>query len=205
MSRSRLLAACGLMAGATIVLLSVAAAPKAPAPAPGDRPMTETTFHDFSVRTIDGRDQPLSAYKGRVLLVVNTASRCGFTPQYEGLEALQREFHERGFDVLGFPANDFMGQEPGSNAEIQEFCSTRFHVTFPMFEKISVKGKGIAPVYTWLTKQSSHPGDISWNFNKFLIGPDGRVVARFGSSTKPESAELRRAIEELLPPVEREG
>ena len=201
MRTSRLLAASGLLAGAALAVLSVAAAPKTPGTTSGSHAMSEKTFHDFTVRTIDGREQPLSAYKGRVLLVVNTASRCGFTPQYEGLEALQREFHERGFDVLGFPANDFMGQEPGSNAEIQEFCSTRFHVSFPMFEKVSVKGKRIAPVYAWLTKDSTHPGEISWNFNKFLVGPDGRVVARFGSSTKPESDEIREAIGELLPPV----
>lgn len=163
--------------------------------------MSTTTFHDFTVRTIDGHDQALSAFKGEVLLVVNTASRCGFTPQYEGLEAIHREFRERGFQVLGFPTNDFMGQEPGTNAEIQAFCSTRFAVTFPMFEKINVKGKKIAPVYAWLTKDSALPGDISWNFNKFVIGPDGRVVARFGSSTTPEGDEIRDAIERLLPAV----
>ena len=161
--------------------------------------MSTTTFHDFTVRTIDGREQSLSAYKGQVVLVVNTASRCGFTPQYEGLEEIHRRYRDRGFQVLGFPANDFLGQEPGSNAEIQEFCSMRFKVTFPMYEKISVKGKKIAPLYQWLTKDSAFPGDITWNFNKFLIGPDGRVVARFGSSTKPESDEIREAIEALLP------
>jgi glutathione peroxidase len=158
-----------------------------------------TTFHDFNVRTIDGREQSLAAYRGQVLLVVNTASRCGFTPQYEGLEALHREYRGRGFQVLGFPANDFMGQEPGTNAEIQAFCSAYFQVTFPLFEKISVKGRQIAPVYAWLTKESEFPGAIRWNFNKFLVGPDGSVIARFGSTTKPDSDKLRDAIEKLLP------
>ena len=165
--------------------------------------MSPTTFHDFTVRTLDGREQALSVYRGQVLLVVNTASRCGFTPQYEGLEAIHREYRERGFQVLGFPANDFMAQEPGTNAEIREFCSTRFHVTFPMYEKISVKGRRIAPVYRWLTKDSGFPGEISWNFNKFLIGPDGRVLARFGSSTAPESEQVRQAVEKALPAAAR--
>ena len=161
--------------------------------------MATTTFHDFTVRTIDGREQSLALYRGQVLLVVNTASRCGFTPQYEGLEALHRAYHERGFQVLGFPANDFMGQEPGTNAEIQAFCSAYFQVTFPLFEKLSVRGKRIAPVYAWLTKESAFPGAIRWNFTKFLVGPDGRVIARFGSSTKPDSDKIRDAIEKLLP------
>jgi glutathione peroxidase len=158
-----------------------------------------TTFHDFHVRTIDGREQSLSVYQGQVLLVVNTASRCGFTPQYEGLEALHRKYRERGFQVLGFPSDDFMGQEPGTNAEIQEFCRAYFDVTFPLFEKTRVKGRQIAPVYAWLTQESACPGGISWNFNKFLLGPDGRVIARFGSTTKPESDKLRNAIEQRLP------
>lgn len=167
--------------------------------APGARPVTTHSFHDFTVRTIEGHDQALSVYKGQVVLVVNTASRCGFTPQYEGLEALHREYHARGFQVLGFPANDFLGQEPGTNAEIRRFCRDHYEVTFPMYEKIHVKGRHIAPVYAWLTKESAFPGGITWNFNKFLIGPDGRVVARFGTSTTPQSAEIRDAIERLLP------
>ena len=161
--------------------------------------MSRTTLHDFSVRTIEGKERSLSVYRGQAVLVVNTASRCGFTPQYEGLEALYREYRERGFQVLGFPANDFLAQEPGTNAEIQEFCRERFQVSFPMFEKISVRGKKMAPLYRWLTTQAEFPGEISWNFNKFLIDAEGHVVARFGSTTTPDSDELREAIEKLLP------
>jgi glutathione peroxidase len=191
---------CLLLLFAIAIALPLAADTATAASTPtGTDPMSTKTLHDFRVRTIEGKDQALSAYKGQVLLVVNTASRCGFTPQYEGLERLHSEYRERGFRVLGFPANDFMGQEPGTNAEIQSFCSTNYKISFPMYEKISVKGKKIAPLYQWLTKESAFPGDISWNFNKFLVGPDGRVVARFGSSTKPESEEVRAAIERLLP------
>ena len=161
--------------------------------------MSSVTFHDFTVRTIDGQEQSLSDYKGQLLLVVNTASRCGFTPQYEGLEALHREYRERGFQVLGFPANDFLAQEPGSDVQIKKFCRETYQVTFPMYAKVHVKGRHIAPVYAWLTKESEFPGEITWNFNKFLVAPDGRVVARFGTRTAPESAEVREAIERMLP------
>ena len=161
--------------------------------------VSTTTLYSFQAKAIDGTDRKLSDYKGKAVLVVNTASRCGFTPQYEGLEALYQKYRDRGFEVLAFPANDFMGQEPGTNAEIQTFCTTKFRTTFPLFEKVRVKGRDMEPLYHWLTKDSSFPGDISWNFAKFLIGPDGKVVARFKPNTKPDAPELVAAIEKALP------
>jgi len=155
------------------------------------------SVYDFTMETIDGRAQPLSVYKGQVLLIVNTASKCGFTKQYAGLEPLYEKYKDRGLVVLGFPANNFMGQEPGTNEEIQQFCTLKYNVTFPMFRKISVKGGDIHPLYAWLT---AHPNgaSVSWNFNKFLIGRDGNLLAHFGSRTAPESEELTAAIEEAL-------
>lgn len=155
------------------------------------------SVYDFTVDTIDGKARPLSAYKGQVLLIVNTASKCGFTKQYAGLQDLYEKQKDRGLVVLGFPANNFMGQEPGSNEEIQQFCSLKYNVTFPMFGKISVKGDDIHPLYAWLT---AHPNGatVSWNFNKFLIGRDGNLIAHFGSRAAPESEELTAAIEKAL-------
>lgn len=180
-----------------LVLAAAIAVPAVPAAAGGGRKMPRT-IHEFTMKTIDGREQPLSAYAGRTLLVVNTASRCGFTPQYEGLEALYEKYRERGFVVLGFPANNFMGQEPGTNAEIATFCSTKYNVSFPLFSKISVKGRDIAPLYAWLTKDAGFDGDIGWNFTKFLVGPDGRVVARFDTRTDPQDPKLIAKLEETL-------
>jgi glutathione peroxidase len=153
----------------------------------------------FKVTDIDGKPRDLAQYRGKAVLIVNTASRCGFTPQYEGLEALYDRYRARGFEVLAFPANDFMGQEPGTNDEIKTFCATRFKTSFPLFAKVSVKGKEMAPLYQWLTTSSPFPGDIPWNFTKFLVAPDGRVVARFGPRTKPEDAEVIAALEPILP------
>ena len=155
------------------------------------------TVYDFSADTITGEPQSLSQYKGQVLLIVNTASKCGFTKQYAGLQELYEQYKDRGLVVLGFPANNFMGQEPGSNEEIAQFCSTRFSVTFPMFGKISVKGANIHPLYAWI---SAHPnGDkVSWNFNKFLVGRNGDLIAHFGSRTAPDDEELIKAIEGAL-------
>ena len=161
--------------------------------------MTEQTVHDFGAVTIDGLDQPLSAYRGKALLIVNTASKCGFTPQYEGLEALYEKYRARGFEVLAFPANDFLRQEPGSDSEIKTFCATKYKTTFPLFSKISVKGKKIHPLYAFLTRESGFPGEVSWNFNKFLVAPNGRVTARFASKTKPLAEELIAKLEEMLP------
>ena len=160
--------------------------------------MADQSIYDFTMKTIDGKEQPLSAYKGKTVLVVNVASKCGFTPQYKGLEALYEKYKARGFVILGFPANDFGWQEPGTDAEIQTFCSTTYGVNFPMFSKISVKGDKIHPLYKYLTESSEPAGPISWNFNKFLIAPDGRIIGRWGSRTTPEDKELNEKVEEAL-------
>jgi glutathione peroxidase len=153
---------------------------------------------DRSYRSLAGKEAVNlnTTYSGQVLLVVNTASKCGFTPQYEGLEALQRQYAARGFSVLGFPSNDFMGQEPGSEAEIKEFCTLTYGVKFPMFEKVHVKGEDATPLYRDLATQTGvAPG---WNFHKYLIGRDGRVVANFSSKVKPDDPALVAAIEREL-------
>lgn len=157
-------------------------------------------IHTFTMKDIDGEDVALSAYQGQVLLVVNVASKCGFTRQYAGLEKLYNTYKDRGFAILGFPANNFMRQEPGTEAEIKSFCTLTYGVTFPMFSKISVKGKTIHPLYAFLTSKedSDHGGAITWNFNKFLIGKDGQVIGRFGSRTEPDAPELVAAIEKAL-------
>ena len=160
--------------------------------------IADETLYSLTLKTIDGKDQPLSAYRGKTLLIVNVASKCGFTPQYKALEALYEKYKERGLVVLGFPANNFMGQEPGTEAEIQKFCSLTYGVTFPMFSKISVKGDDIHPLYKYLTESSAQPGPISWNFNKFLVAPSGDVVARWGSRTAPDAKELVSKVEEVL-------
>lgn len=155
------------------------------------------SVYEFTLNTIDGTPQSLSVYKGQALLIVNTASKCGFTRQYAGLQELYEKYKDRGLVVLGFPANNFGGQEPGSNEEIEQFCSLKFGVTFPLFGKISVNGGDIHPLYAWLTSDPNG-APISWNFNKFLIGRDGQVVAHFGSRTAPDSAGLTAAIESVL-------
>ncbi|HLK67899.1 MAG TPA: glutathione peroxidase [Bryobacteraceae bacterium] len=156
---------------------------------------------EFTLNSIDGKPAPLSEYKGKVVLIVNVASNCGFTPQYEGLEAVYRKYKDQGFVVLGFPANNFGGQEPGTNEEIKTFCTRKYSVTFPMYSKISVKGDDKAPLYQFLTDKQAHPetgGEIKWNFTKFLVGKDGKVIARFESPVKPESPEVTAAIEKAL-------
>jgi glutathione peroxidase len=161
----------------------------------------EKTFYEFTADTINGKLKDLGDFRGKVVLVVNVASKCGHTPQYEGLEKLYRTYQDRGFVILGFPANNFLGQEPGTNEEIAAFCSTRYEVTFPLFSKISVKGKDIHPLYAWLTSKEAHPsygGPITWNFNKFLIDRTGKVVERFDTKVKPEDPQLVQAIERLL-------
>lgn len=157
-----------------------------------------TAVLDHQVRPL-AQDQPVhlcEAYAGQVLLVVNTASKCGFTPQYEGLEALYAELKDQGFAVLGFPSNDFMGQEPGSEEQIAEFCTLTYGVKFPMFQKTVVKGKDASPMYQQLAQAGG--GAPGWNFHKYLIGRDGRVIAGYGSRVKPDSAELRAAITAAL-------
>jgi glutathione peroxidase len=151
------------------------------------------------LKDIDGKEMTLAAYKAKVVLVVNVASACGYTAQYEGLEALYRKYKAKGLVIVGVPCNDFGGQEPGTEAEIKKFCSSRFEVTFPLTSKVSAKGKSAHPLFVALTgKEAGHPGPVSWNFNKFLVGPDGKLLARFDSSVAPESAELQAAIEKVL-------
>lgn len=152
------------------------------------------TIHEFKVKTLDGQERSLSEYKGKVLLVVNTASECGYTPQYAGLERIHERLKDKGFSVLGFPSNDYGGQEPGSDTEIAAFCSTKFAVTFPMFSKIPVKGGAKHPLYAFLT-QAPPGGEVKWNFEKFLIGKDGTVIGRFESAVEPEDPKLVKAIE----------
>jgi glutathione peroxidase len=157
------------------------------------------TFFGISVKDIDGQDGTLAPYRGRVLLIVNVASACGYTGQYEGLQAIYTRYQKRGLTVLGFPCNQFGGQESGSNAEIKEFCSAHFQVTFPLFAKIAVNGAQRHPLYAALAGAgAAFPGDISWNFNKFLVGRDGQVIARFDSGAEPESPAVVKAIEAAL-------
>lgn len=156
---------------------------------------------DFKVKSIDGKLVDLAGHKGKVVLIVNVASKCGLTPQYEGLQALHDEYSDDGLVILGFPANEFAGQEPGTDAEIQEFCTSKYNVSFPMFSKIVVKGEGQHPLYHYLTSTETNPkfaGEISWNFEKFLINRDGNIAGRFPPRVTPNSEELVHAIEAEL-------
>src|SRR5687768_6831704 len=155
----------------------------------------------FTVKDIDGKDVNLSQYKGKPVLIVNVASKCGNTPQYAQLQELHKKYAERGLVVLGFPANEFRGQEPGTNEQIKEFCTSKYGVEFPMFSKLVVKGEGQAPLYQYLTSTQTNPkhaGEITWNFEKFLVGRDGQVVNRFKPRTKPDAPEVVQAIEAEL-------
>lgn len=157
------------------------------------------TVYKHKLEDIDGRETTLEEHKGKVLLIVNVASRCGFTGQYAGMEKLYREFKDEGLVVCGFPCNQFGGQEPGSEKEIKAFCSGKFNVTFPMYAKIEVKGPGIHPLYKTLTaKDSPTKGSVKWNFFKFLVGRDGKPIVRFSSLTSPSSGRLRKAVEKAL-------
>jgi glutathione peroxidase len=159
------------------------------------------TLYDIDVKTIDGRTESLSAYTGKTLLIVNVASECGFTYQYEGLEALHKKYAAQGLSILGFPSNDFGAQEPGSDAEIQQFCKSNYGVEFDMFSKVTVLGGNKVPLFQHLTSSANNPkfpGEISWNFEKFLIGRDGQIIGRFKSPVEPQSRELTGAIEAAL-------
>ena len=155
-------------------------------------------LYDFRIRTAEGGERSLAEFHGKTLLIVNTASRCGFTPQYESLEKLYERYRGRGFEILAFPANNFLNQEPGTDTEIQGFCQQNYKTQFPVFAKISVRGKDIAPLYVWLTRDSGFDGDIPWNFTKFLVGPDGRVVARFAPPVDPLDPKVTETLEGLL-------
>jgi glutathione peroxidase len=163
--------------------------------------MQTTTVFDFTVTDISGSEVSLRKFDGQVLLVVNVASKCGFTPQYKDLQKLYDLYKDRGFQVLGFPANDFLRQEPGSDSEIKKFCETEYSVSFPMFSRISVRGKGIHPLYAYLTSPDTNPkfaGKIGWNFAKFLLDRTGNVTARFEPKTKPLAPEVVQAVERAL-------
>lgn len=162
--------------------------------------MNDTLVHDFKVNNIDGNEINLADYKGKVLLIVNTASKCGFTPQYDDLQTLYKKYEEQGLVVIGFPANNFGGQEPGTDEEIKTFCLTKFDVEFPMMSKVSVKGDDIHPLFKELTtaETASFSGDINWNFEKFLIDKNGNLVERYRSRTKPLSEDITSAIEAEL-------
>jgi glutathione peroxidase len=160
-----------------------------------------TTLHDFRARDIDGSEHSLKEYSGKVCLVVNVASQCGLTPHYGGLQQLHERYAERGLAVLGFPCNQFGAQEPGTEGEIKRFCETRFGVSFPMFSKIDVNGPSRHPLYAWLTAEPTKPegpGDVKWNFAKFLVGKDGAVLARFGPQVEPTDPALVKALEQAL-------
>lgn len=156
-------------------------------------------LYDFKAVDIDGKPVALKKYKGKVVMVVNVASRCGNTPQYEGLEKLYKEYKPKGLVILGFPANEFGGQEPGTEAEIKTFCTANYGVTFPMMSKVVVKGPGQAPLYKWLVENSDRPTeDVEWNFGKFIVGRDGKVFKRIKPQVKPGEPEIRQAIEAAL-------
>ena len=159
-----------------------------------------SSIYDFTLPSIDGKPMPLANFKGKVILVVNVASRCGFTPQYTALESVYEKYKDQGFVILGFPANNFGGQEPGTNAEIKTFCSAKYSVTFPLYGKVSVKGDDQTPLYKYLTTNAnpSFAGDIKWNFTKFLVDRNGNVVQRFEPQTTPDSPEVLAAIEKAL-------
>ncbi len=158
-------------------------------------------LYDFTMPALNGTPTPLAGFKGKVVLVVNVASQCGYTPQYEGLQALYAKYKDQGLVLAGFPANNFGGQEPGTNEEIGAFCRSKFGVTFPMFSKISVKGSDKAPLYQYLTDKTANPktgGEIQWNFTKFLVDRSGKVIQRFEPAVEPQSRELVSAVESTL-------
>jgi glutathione peroxidase len=191
-----LIAAVALSVAGLSVVKAVSVKSEVPSPE-----SAYTSVYDFTMNNIDGKPVKLDAYKGKIVLLVNVASKCGFTPQYEGLQAVYTKYKDRGFVILGFPANNFMGQEPGTNEEIKQFCSLKYNVTFPMFAKISVKGEDKHPLYQFLTDKTTNPefgGEISWNFNKFLIDRSGKIIARFNSADKPEGEKVTQAIEQAL-------
>lgn len=157
-----------------------------------------TSFYDFTMDDIDGKPVNLGQYKGKALLVVNTASFCGNTPQYTDLESMYEQYHAKGFEILAFPANNFGQQEPGTNAEIKGFCLTKYSVSFPLFSKISVKGEDKHPLYQYLTEKSPFPGEVEWNFQKYLVDRNGNVVARFPHRMKPSSPEIVKEVERVL-------
>jgi glutathione peroxidase len=197
--KARILASA-LVAVFGAVALSAASAAESSKEAPSAKVAAASPL-DFTVKDIDGKDADLSQFKGKVVMFVNVASKCGYTPQYKGLESTYEEYKDKGFVIVGFPANNFKSQEPGTNEQIKQFCTAKYNVTFPMMSKVSVKGEDKAPVYKFLTEgptAGSFGGDIKWNFTKFLIGRDGNVVARFEPKVTPEDPQVKEAIEKAL-------
>ena len=185
-----------LIPGALMALSGLSLALHAQAPASSASPAAAGSFYDLKTKTLEGKPADLAMYKGKVSLVVNVASKCGYTPQYEGLEKLHSELHDKGFNVLGFPSNDFGGQEPGTSEEIRTFCKLTYGVTFPMFEKVVTRqGTEQSPVYGFLSKSGNLP---KWNFSKYVVGKDGKVLAFFPSAVTPEDPALRAAISKAL-------
>jgi glutathione peroxidase len=163
--------------------------------------LAASSVHEFTLKSIDGQPAPLSTYEGKVLLLVNVASKCGYTPQYAGLQKLYEQYKDKGLVVVGVPANNFGGQEPGTNEEIKTFCTRTYNVTFPMTSKVSVKGDDQTPLYQYLTSATANPataGDVKWNFTKFLVSKHGKVIGRFESKVRPDAPELTSAIEQAL-------
>lgn len=186
------------LAGMVFILTTMTSIQAGDNPSKGGK---TSLIYDFALKNIDGKDVKLNQYQGKALLLVNVASQCGYTPQYEGLQKIYSKYKDKGFVVLGFPANNFGAQEPGTDSEIKTFCSTKYNVTFPMFSKISVKGADKHPLYQYLTGEKTDPkfaGEISWNFNKFLIDKNGNIVARFDSKDTPETEKVVEAIEQAL-------
>jgi glutathione peroxidase len=194
-SRSRAKSFGGLAAAALTAVGVYSASPPTASAADADG----GTAHAFTFTSIDGAEMPMSQFAGKAVLVVNTASRCGFTSQYDGLQALWETYRDRGLVVLGVPSNDFGSQEPGDEAQIKEFCTVNFNITFPMTEKERVVGGGAHPFYTWAREQVGFVGAPKWNFHKYLVGPDGRIVDWFSSITGPDSGRLVAAVEKALP------
>ncbi|HZG52359.1 MAG TPA: glutathione peroxidase [Pyrinomonadaceae bacterium] len=196
-----LIAAAVGIAVSTTALLFVKAAGDANADSKGVGKGAAKSVYNFTLKDSKGREVKLEEFRGQVVMLVNVASKCGYTPQYEGLQKIYERYRAQGFTILGFPANNFGAQEPGTNEEIQEFCRINYGVTFPVFSKISVKGDDKHPLYKYLTERATNPefaGEIKWNFNKFLVGRDGRILARFDSADKPEDAKVTQAIEHAL-------
>lgn len=188
------LVAVGLVGIAVLAGVAYAMMPKQTTP----KNEMNKSLADFTVVDIKGEKVSLKKYVGKSVLIVNVASKCGNTPQYEGLEALQSKYRDKGLVVLGFPCNQFNGQEPGTNEEILEFCQKTYNVTFPMFSKVDVKGENADPLYKWLVHSTENQNDIEWNFAKFLVSKDGKSVKRFGARTKPQAEEVVAAIESSL-------
>jgi len=192
----------GILGAATLLAAGgmVVSATRAQTAPPATQTATQTakSAHDFTLTRIDGKPLPMKAYRGKVVLLVNTASMCGFTPQYEGLQKLQADYAPKGFTVIGVPSGDFGGQEYDDAGKIKDFCETTFGITFPLAEKASVKGPKAAPIYQWAKATLPTQNEPKWNFHKFLIGKDGKLIAGYPSKVTPDSPEMKRAIEAAL-------